>query len=133
MRTDLRRRERKGHIHQISSVSNVAFIGGAQTMQQRYAIQYENNSEQFTVIDHQFGIRVVSRHRDEQSARRQADRAEQKWRFSINGLGRSEIYQMVCRRLGAKRRKLPMEHEVTEENGVSIVSFSGDVDPAFRL
>lgn len=63
-------------------------------MENRYDVTFDALTGQFTVVDNQFGIRVVSRHADESRARRLADRAERKWRFSIKGLGPSEIYQM---------------------------------------
>lgn len=63
-------------------------------MDHRYAVNYEPNSGQFTVVDNQFGVRIVSRHIDENKAHRLAERAERKWQFSIKGLGPSEIYQM---------------------------------------
>ena len=63
-------------------------------MDHRYDVAYEQSSGQFTVVDNQFGVRVVSRHANEEGARRLAARAERKWQFSIKGLGPSEIYQM---------------------------------------
>ncbi|MDA0240760.1 MAG: hypothetical protein O3A84_12145 [Proteobacteria bacterium] len=63
-------------------------------MENRYDVTFEKLSGQFVVVDNQFGVCVVSRHADEGRARRLAERAERKWRFSIKGLGPSEIYQM---------------------------------------